>query len=116
MKTYFVYMMTSRRNGTLYVGVTNDLLRRTWEHREGLGDGFTARYGIHMLVWYEVHGAIEAAIQREKNIKHWPRRWKLDLIEKTNPAWNDLYLALSDRKSTRLNSSHLSTPRLPTSA
>src|SRR3546814_17822873 len=90
MKTDFVYMMTSRRNGNLYVGVTNVLLRRTWEHREGLGDGFTARYGIHMLAWYEVHGAIEAAIQREKNIKHWPRRWKLDLIEKTNPAWNEI--------------------------
>src|SRR3546814_14364051 len=90
--------MASRRNGTRYVGVTNDLRRRTGEHREGLGDGFTALYGIHMLVWYEVHGAIEAAIQREKNIKHWPRRWKLDLIEKTNPAWNDLYLRSEERR------------------
>jgi len=91
MKRYFVYMMASRRDGTLYVGVTNDLVRRAWEHREGYGDGFTGRYGVKLLVWYEIHGQIEAAIQREKNIKHWPRRWKIALIEESNPDWEDLF-------------------------
>ena len=91
MKRYFVYMMASRRDGTLYVGVTGDLVRRAWEHREGYGDGFTKRYGVKLLVWYEIHGRIEAAIQREKNIKHWPRRWKIALIEESNSDWEDLF-------------------------
>lgn len=91
MKRYFVYMMASRRDGTLYVGVTSDLVRRAWEHREGYGDGFTSRYGVKLLVWYEIHGLVEAAIQREKNIKHWPRRWKIALIEESNPGWEDLF-------------------------
>ena len=91
MNSYFVYIMASRRNGTLYVGVTNNLVRRAWEHREGHGDGFTSRYGVKLLVWYETHGWVEAAIQREKTIKHWPRRWKTDLIESSNPNWADLF-------------------------
>ncbi|PWE18757.1 GIY-YIG nuclease [Marinicauda salina] len=88
---YFVYIMASRRNGTLYCGVTNDLIRRVYEHREGLGDGFTRRYGVKMLVWYETFGDVRLAIQREKTIKKYPRRWKLNLIEAMNPDWRDLW-------------------------
>jgi putative endonuclease len=85
---YFVYAMASRKNGTLYVGVTNDLVRRTHEHRENLIAGFTSRYGVHRLVWFE---SVEAAIHKEKQIKNWPRAWKVALIERTNPEWIDLY-------------------------
>ena len=87
----WVYIMTNRRNGTLYTGVTNDLLRRVWEHREGVADGFTKRYRLKSLVYFERHETIAAAIQREHNIKHWPRRWKAGLILAANPEWNDLY-------------------------
>ena len=83
--------MTNRPNGTLYVGVTSDLVRRAWEHREGLVDGFTRRYGLKRLVFFESHATITAAIQREKNIKHWPRTWKVRLILRQNPGWDDLY-------------------------
>jgi len=86
-----VYLLASRRNGTLYVGVTSDLIRRVWEHKEDLADGFTKRYGVHTLVWYELHDSMEVAIRREKAIKEWKRRWKLELIEKQNPGWRDLY-------------------------
>ena len=89
--TYYVYIMASKRNGTLYVGVTNDLIRRTYEHREGLADGFTKKYGVKTLVYYELHDDIARAIQREQNLKRWRREWKIDLIEKANPAWDDLY-------------------------
>jgi putative endonuclease len=75
----------------IYVGVTNDLVRRIFQHREGLVPGFTKRYGIKMLVYYEHHDSAMAAIQREKNIKHWPREWKIDLIVSMNPTWRDLY-------------------------
>ena len=91
MKQPCVYLLASRRNGTLYVGVTSDLVKRVWEHREDLAEGFTKRYGVHMLVWYELHDSMEAAIRREKTIKGWKRRWKLELIEKQNPGWRDLY-------------------------
>ena len=84
-------MMTNRRYGTLYLGVTGDLPRRIWEHREGLVEGFTRRYGLTILVWAEHHDDILSAIQREKNIKHWPRAWKIALIEAQNPEWEDLY-------------------------
>lgn len=94
MKQPCVYLLASRRNGTLYVGVTSDLVKRVWEHKENLADGFTKRYGVHALVWYEPHGSMESAIQREKAIKEWKRRWKLELIEKTNPQWRDLYADL----------------------
>jgi putative endonuclease len=87
----WVYIMTNRRNGTLYVGVTADLPRRAYEHREGLIDGFTKKYGLKLLVYYEQHDDILTAIQREKNIKHWPRAWKVRLIHGMNPEWTDLY-------------------------
>ena len=90
-KTPCVYVLASTRNGTLYVGVTNDLMRRVYEHREDLAEGFTKRYGVKMLVYFEPHETIEAALQREKNIKHWSREWKIDLIVANNPDWRDLY-------------------------
>ena len=89
--TVFVYMMTNKRNGVLYTGVTTDLPRRACEHREGLIAGFTKRYGLKRLVHAERHEDIRAAIQREKNMKHWPRTWKVRLILATNPNWADLY-------------------------
>jgi putative endonuclease len=91
MKGGSVYILASRRNGTLYIGVTSDLPGRMYEHREALVPGFTRRYGITNLVWYENHSRIEDAIQREKNLKHWIRKWKLALIESSNPEWHDLY-------------------------
>ena len=89
--SYYVYIMASRPKGTLYVGVTNDLVRRAYEHRNGLVEGFTERYGVKRLVWFEVHDSIRAAIQREKTMKHWPRRWKVNVIEALNPEWRDLF-------------------------
>jgi len=86
-----VYMMASRRNGTLYVGVTSDLPKRAWQHREGAVAGFASRYGCKMLVWFELHGDMEHAILREKQIKAGSRQKKLALIEGLNPAWEDLY-------------------------
>ncbi len=88
---FWVYILASRPGGTLYVGVTNDLIRRIFQHREGLVPGFTKRYGIRMLVYYERHDTVMAAIQREKNVKHWSREWKIDLIVSMNPTWQDLY-------------------------
>ena len=87
----YVYILASGLNGTLYVGVTSDLVRRVWEHRDGLADGFTKRYGVKQLVWYEIHGDIMEAIRREKQIKMWERAWKVELIQKSNPRWRDLY-------------------------
>ena len=89
--TYFVYLMASQKNGTLYVGVTNDLVRRVFEHKNDLVEGFTRRYGVHTLVWFESTSSIEAAIQREKQLKNWKRDWKVSLIEQFNPDWNELY-------------------------
>ncbi|HQS36907.1 MAG: hypothetical protein B7Y16_07100 [Methylotenera sp. 24-45-7] len=86
-----VYILTSRRNGTLYTGVTSNLIQRVWQHKNDLVDGFSKKYQAHALVWYEIHESMESAIVREKQIKEWKRQWKLDLIEKTNPYWNDLY-------------------------
>lgn len=90
-KLYYVYILASARNGTLYVGMTNDLLRRVWEHREGLIDGFSKTYGVKHLVHYEVFEDVQAAIHREDRLKKWKRQWKIDLIQKTNVQWNDLY-------------------------
>lgn len=90
-----VYMMASKRKGTLYTGVTSDLPRRGYEHREGLAPGFTRTYACKMLVWYEAHETMLAAIQREKTIKHYVRQWKLNLIEELNPNWDDLYETLN---------------------
>jgi putative endonuclease len=91
MSDYWVYLLTNKPRSTLYVGVTNDLVRRVFEHREGLVKGFTARYGLKMLVYFERHDSPSAAIKREKNIKHWSRLWKLQLVESVNPQWRDLY-------------------------
>ena len=87
----FVYILANRPNGTLYVGVTNDLIRRVYEHREGFVSGFTKRYAIKKLLYFEQHQTMSNAIQREKNIKHWSRAWKKELIEKSNPDWRDLF-------------------------
>jgi putative endonuclease len=86
-----VYILASRRNGTLYTGVTSDLLKRIWEHRSGLAEGFTKRYGVHRLVYFEIHDYLTEGIRREKQIKKWRRAWKIDLIERTNPQWHDLW-------------------------
>lgn len=90
-KIYFVYILASKRNGTLYIGVTNDLVRRIYEHKEKMVKGFTKKYNVSLLVYYEEHGNIHSAIQREKQMKKWNRAWKIDLIEKYNPKWLDLY-------------------------
>lgn len=94
-KYYYVYLLSSGRNGTLYVGVTNNLVRRVGEHKEGLVDGFTKRYRVAQLMWFEVHTSIDAAIAREKQIKKWNRDWKIDLFRETNPQWLDLYPGLT---------------------
>ena len=91
MSNYYVYILASRRNGTLYVGVTNDLCGRVYEHKNDLVKGFTRKYGVHMLVYFEVGDGREGAIRREKQIKEWKRNWKMELIEKENPEWRDLY-------------------------
>jgi putative endonuclease len=88
---WWVYMLASRHHGPLYVGVTNDLARCVWEHREGLADGFTKKYGVKRLVWYEAHSSPGPAIQKEKRLKRWHRNWKIRLIEEENLCWNDLY-------------------------
>ena len=94
-KQSYVYMLASRRYGTLYVGVTSDLVRRAWQHREKLADGFTKRYSVKILVWYEIHFDILEAIKREKQIKQWNRVWKIELIQKENPMWRDLFDEIS---------------------
>ena len=88
---YFVYLMASGKNGTLYVGVTNDLIRRIYEHRNRLIAGFTSRYAVHRLVWFESTASVDAAIHKEKQIKNWKRAWKVAMIEESNPTWMDLY-------------------------
>jgi putative endonuclease len=87
----YVYILASRKNGTLYIGVTNDLVRRAHEHRQGEAEGFTRQYAVKRLVYFEAHDDIRAAIQREKTLKHWLRAWKIALIEQTNPEWRDLF-------------------------
>ena len=91
MADYWVYILTNQPRSTLYVGVTNDLVRRVHEHREGLVPGFAKRYGLKMIVYFERYGTPQSAIQRDKNIKHWPRAWKLNLVASANPQWRDLY-------------------------
>ena len=91
MKQPCVYILASKRNGTLYTGVTSDLVQRVWQHKNGVVEGFTKRYGVHLLVWFEIHETMASAITREKAIKEWKRAWKLELIEKENPDWRDLY-------------------------
>ena len=91
MKSYWVYVLASRPRGTLYVGMTSDLIRRVYQHREGLADGFTKEHSVKMLVYYEQDATAIGAIQCEKNIKHWSRKWKIDLIRSMNPDWRDLW-------------------------
>ena len=91
MKKYYVYILSSKRNGTLYTGVTSDIIKRVYEHKQNVVEGFTKKYNIHVLVWYEIHDSAESAINREKQMKKWKRTWKLRLIEKDNPEWIDLY-------------------------
>lgn len=89
--TYYVYILSSKKYGTLYIGVTNDLIRRIYEHRNDLIEGFTSKYSVHRLVYYEQTKNITAAVNREKQLKKWNRKWKINLIEQTNPDWLDLY-------------------------
>lgn len=91
MNEYYVYILASKRNGTLYVGVTNDLLRRVYEHKQNLVDGFTQKYQAHHLVYYEQTCDVKVALAREKQLKDWKRQWKIELIEKENPGWKNLY-------------------------
>jgi putative endonuclease len=92
---YYVYLMAKRKHGTLYVGVTNDLIRRGYQHRTNAVKGFTSRYHAHLLVWFEIHDDPLTAIAREKEIKKWRRDWKINLIERTNPGWADLYESIA---------------------
>ena len=91
MKTCYIYIMASKKNGTLYIGVTSNLVHRVWQHKNDVHDGFTKKYGIHRLVWYEMTDQIGWAIQREKQMKKWRRQWEINLVEEKNPNWNDLY-------------------------
>ena len=91
MKQPCVDILASERNGTTYTGVTSNLVQRVWQHKSDLTDGFTKKYSVHLLVWYELHESMESAIRREKAIKEWQRAWKLSLIETANPQWRDLY-------------------------
>lgn len=90
-KDFYTYILASKKNGTLYIGVTSDLLKRVYEHKEGLADGFTKKYGVKTLVYYERYSTADDAITREKRMKEWKRQWKIELIEKDNPGWHDLY-------------------------
>jgi putative endonuclease len=93
---YYVHLLASKKHGTLYLGVTNDLVRRVYEHRTKAAPGFTRRYGVDKLVWFEIHDTAEAAITREKKLKKWRRDWKIRLIEESNPEWVDLYPGISN--------------------
>jgi putative endonuclease len=94
MKSYFVYILASKRNGTLYIGVTNDLIKRVWQHKNNFVDGFTKQYNVHLLVYFEETSEILSAIAREKQLKNWHRQWKINLIAQRNPEWKDLYPGL----------------------
>lgn len=92
MKEFYVYILASKRNGTLYVGSTSNIIQRIWEHKNNvIPESFTARYNIHTLVYYEIHQSIDEMVRRERRFKNWPRKWKLNIIEKLNPTWRDLY-------------------------
>jgi putative endonuclease len=91
MKNYYVYILASKKNGTLYTGFTNDLVKRVWEHKQEIIEGFTRKYKVHLLVYFEETSDVSSAIAREKQIKKWNRAWKIKLIEEINPSWKDLY-------------------------
>lgn len=101
MKQPAVYILASDRNGTLYTGVTSELVGRTWQHKEHVVDGFTKKYDVTKLVWYELHGTMDSAILREKRIKAWKRQWKIRLIEEMNPYWNDLWPEITGQTRVR---------------
>ena len=94
-KNYYTYILANKRNGTLYVGVTSDLIKRVYQHQNNLVEGFTSKYQVHRLVYYEQHGDVLSAIRREKRLKEWQRKWKLALIEISNPQWKDLYFEIT---------------------
>jgi putative endonuclease len=94
MKQYYVYILASKKNGTLYIGLTNNLLKRIYEHKNNIIEGFTKKYSVHNLVYYEKHNDINRTISREKQMKKWERQWKINLIQKSNPEWKDLYYDL----------------------
>ncbi len=96
-EAFYVYILASKRYGTLYIGMTLNLLKRIWEHKSGEIEGFTKKYKVDQLVWYERHETAESAIKRERNMKEWKRQWKIELIEKSNPYWHDLYTNLAKR-------------------
>ncbi|MBS0213258.1 MAG: GIY-YIG nuclease family protein [Proteobacteria bacterium] len=98
MKQPAVYILACQKAGTLYIGVTSDLIARTWQHREHVVEGFTARYDVRRLVWYELHETMESAIIREKHLKKWNRAWKIRLIEESNPAWKDLWREITGQE------------------
>ena len=91
---YYIYILANKRNGTLYIGVTSNLVKRIYEHKNNIIEGFSKKYNIHKLVYYEITDDIESAIRREKQLKKWNRKWKMNLIEKNNPEWKDLYFGL----------------------
>jgi len=91
MKSYFVYIMASQKNGTLYIGITSNLIKRAWEHKNNLVEGFTKKYKVHRLVYFEQTENVQSALIKKKQLKKWRRKWKIELIEKNNPNWNDLY-------------------------
>jgi putative endonuclease len=99
MKQPCVYLLASKRNGALYIGVTSNLVQRVWQHKHKMVDGFTKEYNVHNLVWFEIHETMESAIAREKALKGWKRAWKIALIEKMNPEWKDLYESLLELDS-----------------
>ena len=94
MDFYYIYILASKKDGVLYIGVTNNLVRRIYEHKKGMTDGFTKKYNVKNLVYYETHSEVNEAIKREKQMKKWYRKWKIELIEKSNPEWKDLYYEL----------------------
>jgi putative endonuclease len=102
MKNPAVYILARQRNGTLYIGVTSNLMQRVWQHREGVVDGFTQQHGVKILVWYEQHATMESAITREKKLKKWNRAWKLRLIEELNSDWNDLWFEITGQVSDQI--------------
>lgn len=91
MKQFYVYILANKKNGTLYIGITSDLVKRTWEHKQSITGGFTEKYDVKTLVYYETHDNAEQAILREKKLKKWPRQWKINIIQDKNPDWKDLY-------------------------
>lgn len=99
MKVFYVYILANNKKGTLYIGVTSDLIKRVWQHKNNLIDGFSKKYKIHSLVYFEQVSDAKSAIGREKQLKSWNRKWKIDLIEKDNPDWKDLYHKITDRSS-----------------